>query len=220
VNPNIAWTTLLLVSSALCWSAELAIAAETLTVPLASSGLQDGAPADGCRPTLTGLGGPVLWQVTHVAGQSSIAETSRAPIDYRFPICVVDSVSATDVDLSVSFTPLDGKIDRAAGLIFRVKDADNYCVVRANALENNVNLYHVVHGLRWQFAGRDAPVESGKNRRLGVRVEGDLITVSLNSRPLFEARDRTINGPGAVGIWTKAASLTAFNDFAVTILRK
>jgi hypothetical protein len=169
---------------------------------------------------LTGEGGPVAWQVMHVSGQEAIAETSRIQVDNRFPICIVDIVNAIDVDLSVSFTPLQGEIDRAAGLIFRVQDADNYYVVRANALESNVNLYHVVRGIRWQFAGTRVPVVSGNTQRLSVRVEGDLIKVSLDDKPLFEARDRTIKGPGAVGIWTKADSLTAFNNFTVTILKR
>jgi hypothetical protein len=156
----------------------------------------------------------------HVSGQEAVAETSRTQVDNRFPICIVDTNIATDVELSVSFTPFEGDIDRAAGLIFRVKDSDNYYVVRANALENNVNLYHVVRGIRWQFAGARVPIVSGNTQLLGLRVEGDLIKVSLDDKPLFDARDRTIKGPGAVGIWTKADSFTAFNNFAVTILER
>ena len=148
-----------------------------------------------------------------------VAEISRVPVDDRFPICIVDRIDAADVEIGVSFTPLDGRIDRAAGLIFRVKDANNYYVARANALESNVNLYHLVRGIRRQFAGASATVLSGKTQRLGVRIEDDLIRVSLNGKPLFEARDRTIKGSGAVGVWTKADSLTAFNDFSVAILK-
>jgi hypothetical protein len=112
------------------------------------------------------------------------------------------------------------KIDQAAGLMFRVKDADNYYVARANALENNVNLYHVVKGVRRQIAGVDVPVLTGKTQRLGVRSEGDAITVSFDGRPLINVNDRAIQGSGAVGLWTKADSLTAFYELTISVLKE
>jgi hypothetical protein len=145
---------------------------------------------------------------------------SRVAVDNRYPLCVVDTVKASDVDLNVSFTPIAGKIDQAAGLIFRVKDADNYYVARANALENNVNLYHVVKGVRRQIAGVDVPVLTGKTQQLGVRIEGDAIKVSFDGRPLINVSDRTIEGSGAVGLWTKADSLTAFYEMTISVLKE
>src|SRR5260370_39805344 len=145
---------------------------------------------------------------------------SRRAVDNRFPLCVVDAVKASDVELGVSFTPISGKIDQAAGLIFRVKDANNYYVARANALENNVNLYHVTKGVRRQIAGIQVPVPTGKTQQLGVRIEGDAINVSLDGRPLINVHDRTIEGPGAVGLWTKADSLTAFYELTISVLRE
>jgi hypothetical protein len=133
---------------------------------------------------------------------------------------VVDSVTARDVELGVSFTPVAGKIDQAAGLIFRVKDANNYYVVRANALENNVNLYHVVKGIRRQIAGIDVSVVTGKTQQLGVRIEGDTIKVSFEGRQLISVDDRTIQGPGTVGLWTKADSVTAFYELTISVLRE
>ncbi len=201
-------------------SAGPASGTEVLTISLASPGLPDGAVPDGCHPALTGGGGPTKWQVSHVDGQPVIADISRESVDDRFPVCIVDNVTATDIELSVAFEPLEGTIDQAAGLIFRVQDKDNYYVVRANALEGNVNLYHVVHGIRRQFAGADAQVTRATVERLGVRVVGDLITVFLGGKPLFEARDHTFAGPGKIGVWTKADSLTAFSRLNVTVLKK
>ena len=145
---------------------------------------------------------------------------SRAAVDNRFPLCVVDTLKASDVELGVSFTPIAGKIDQAAGLLFRVKDANNYYVARANALENNVNLYHVVGNVRRQIAGVDVPVLTGKTQQLGVRIEGDTISVSFNGRSLINVNDQTIQGSGAVGLWTKADSLTAFYELRVSVLRE
>ena len=185
-------------------------ASDAQIVRLASPEAVVGAPPDSCRPALTGEGGPVAWQVLLVHNRAALAEMSRVAVDNRFPLCVVDTVKASDVELGVSFTPIAGKIDQAAGLMFRVKDANNYYVARANALENNVNLYHVVKGVRRQIAGVDVPVLTGKTQQLGVRIEGDAIKVSFDGRSLINVNDRTIQGSGAVGLWTKADSLTAF----------
>jgi hypothetical protein len=189
-------------------------------VRLAGPDAVAGAPPDSCRPALTGEGGPVAWQVLLVHNRAALAEMSRVNVDNRFPLCVVDTVKASDVELGVSFTPISGKIDQAAGLIFRVKDANNYYVARANALENNVNLYHVVRGVRRQIAGVDVPVLTGKTQQLAVRIEGDAIKVSFDGRALINVNDRTIQGSGAVGLWTKADSLTAFYELTVSVLKE
>jgi hypothetical protein len=198
--------------------ASVSAAGDARVIRLASPEATVGAPADTCRPALTGQGGPVAWQVLLVHNRAALAEASRVAVDNRFPICIVDGVKASDVELSVSFTPIAGKIDQAAGLIFRVKDADNYYVARANALENNVNLYHVTSGVRRQIAGVDVSVPNGKTQQLAVRIEGNTIKVSLDGRSLIEAVDRTIQGQGAVGLWTKADSLTAFYELTIAVI--
>jgi hypothetical protein len=195
-------------------------ASDAQVIRLASPAAAVGAPPDSCRPALTGEGGPVAWQVLLVHNRAALAEMSRVAVDNRFPLCVVDTVKASDVELGVSFTPIAGKIDQAAGLMFRVKDASNYYVARANALENNVNLYHVVKGVRRQIAGVNVPVLTGKAQQLGVRIEGDAIKVSFDGRSLINVNDRTIQGSGAVGLWTKADSLTAFYELTVSVLKE
>jgi hypothetical protein len=196
------------------------VASEVQVIRLASPEAVVGAPPDTCRPALTGQGGPVAWQVLLVHNRAALAEMSRVAVDNRFPLCVVDTVKASDVELGVSFTPIAGKIDQAAGLIFRVKDADNYYVARANALENNVNIYRVVRGVRRQIAGVDVPVLTGKTQQLGVQIEGDAIKVSFDGRPLININDRTIQGSGAVGLWTKADSVTAFYELTISVLKE
>src|SRR5258708_18768353 len=195
-------------------------ASEVQVIRLASADAVMGAPSESCRPALTGQGGPVAWQILLVHNRAALAEMSRVAVDNRFPLCVVDTLKASDVEIDVSFTPIAGKIDQAAGLMFRVKDDNNYYVARANALENNVNLYHVVRGVRTQIAGVDVPVLTGKTQRLGVRIEGDTIKVSFYGRSLISVNDRTIQGSGAVGLWTKADSLTAFYELTISALKE
>jgi len=194
-------------------------AGDARVIRLASPGAAVGASPDSCRPALTGEGGPVAWQVLLVHNRAALAEMSRTALDNRFPLCVVDTVKASDVELGISFIPIAGKIDQAAGLIFRVKDANNYYVARADALENNVSLYHVIKGVREQIAGVNVPVGIGQTLQLGVRIEGEAIKVSCNGRPLIDVNDQTIQGSGAIGLWTKADSLTGFYDLTVSILK-
>lgn len=200
-----------------CLLVSVATAQSTEIITLVKSASPLGSPPDGCRPALTGLGGAPKWQV-QLQPYGSIAEVGRELIEDRYPICIVDSVRARDVDLSVDFTPLDGKIDQAAGLMVRVKGPQEYYVLRANALEGNVNLYHVTEGIRRQFAGHDIAVPSGKTQRLGLRIQGDTLTASLDNKVLFEVKDTTISGDGAVGIWTKADSLVAFSNLTAKVL--
>ena len=121
----------------------------------------------------------------------------------------------------VKFKPVSGKEDQAGGLVFRFADANNYYVVRANALEGNVVLYKTVSGKRssLQVKGRmfgygmDTKVPGGKWSTLRVEFVGKLFAVFSNGKKLFEVEDETFKEPGAVGVWTKADSVTLFDDF-------
>jgi hypothetical protein len=178
-----------------------------------------GAAPDGFTTGLTGEGKPVHWIVVQddsAPGEAkALAETSGDTTSYRFPLAIYDGLAAKDVDVSVRFKPISGEVDQAAGLMVRVLDTDNYYIARANALEDNVRLYKVVDGDREQFAGVDAAVEQGQWQILGLRVEGDRFEVSLNGAVVFSATDDTFSQEGEVGLWTKADSLTHFDDFIV-----
>jgi hypothetical protein len=173
----------------------------------------------GISTGLTGKGPQVKWGVIEdrsaPAGPKVLAETSGDRTDYRFPLAILDVLNAKDVDVSVRFKPVSGTVDQAAGLMVRVRDENNYYVARANALENNVRLYRVVKGNRQQFAGINVPVAKAQWQQLGLKVEGAHFTVSLNGKALFEADDRTFAEAGRVGLWTKADSITYFDELVV-----
>ena len=90
-----------------------------------------------------------------------VAETSGDRTNDRFPLLILDGFEARDVQVAVAFKPVSGRVDQAAGIVVRLKDANNYYIARANALEDNVRLYKVVGGKRSQFAGKDVPIPSG-----------------------------------------------------------
>jgi hypothetical protein len=187
-------------------------------------GMAVGAPPEGFTLGRTGKGGPGHWEIVAVEGAPSggkaLAQTSTDATSFRFPLAVVDGFTARDVDLAVRFRPVSGKVDQAAGLVWRYRDPDNYYIVRANALEDNVVLYKVEDGKRTDLdvkgAGRtygvEAEVPGDAWSELRVIARGSLFTVYLNGRELFQVEDGTFGEPGRVGVWTKADSVTRFDD--------
>jgi len=170
----------------------------------------------------TGKGALGDWRVVEDASASqskAIAQVSADPTDYRFPLAVYEPLQAQDVEASVGFKAVAGKGDRAGGLAVRLTDADSYYLVRANALEGNVNLYRVVKSRRQQMAGASAKVSSGVWHTLTLRAEGDRLAVSFDGKPLLTHSDRTFTGLGKVALWTKADSVTHFDRLEIRPLQ-
>jgi hypothetical protein len=174
------------------------------------------APPAGFTFGRTGQGAEGKWLVKSVpdapSGHNVLAQTDGDSTDYRFPVAVADAPAVKDVRLSVKCKPVAGKGDQGCGLVFRYRDVDNYYITRANALENNVRLYHVVKGRRVQFAGWDGKVASGAWHELRVEAKGDRFQVTFDGRKVMDARDATFADPGKVGVWTKADSIIYFDD--------
>jgi hypothetical protein len=118
----------------------------------------------------------------------------------------------------VRFKSVSGSVDQAGGIAVRLTDPDDYYVVRANALEDNVRFYRVVSGRRQQIQGVNLKVASNQWHALGLRAEGDRFTVLFDGRPLFTAQDGTFTKPGKVALWTKADSVTEFDSIVITPL--
>ena len=123
------------------------------------------------------------------------------------------SAQITDGFVEVKFKPLAGREDQAGGLVWRFKDANNYYIARANALENNVSLYYVEKGRRITIKYVSAPVAAQKWHTLRVEFSGKSIKVILDDKEYIAVDDTHITGVGAIGVWTKADSVTAFDDF-------
>jgi Domain of Unknown Function (DUF1080) len=168
----------------------------------------------------TGKGAEGKWVVIADATAPSkpnvIAQTSADTTDYRFPLLIADEGSFKDLELSVKFKAVSGKVDRAGGLVFRLQDANNYYLVRANALEDNYTLYHVVAGNRREFAGASFKVTSGEWHELRVECIGNKIICYYDGAKKIEATDGTFKDAGKIGLWTKADSVTYFDDLKVT----
>ena len=204
----------LLSAPMLPWAASRAWSADTLgEVDLSNMPLGK-LPPEFLTELRTGKGALGDWQVvedpTARAGKA-IAQINAVATDYRFPLVVYEPLPAQDVEASVRFKPVSGQGDRAGGLAVRLRDPNNYYVVRANALEDNVRLYRMVNGDRQQLAGASTKVASGVWHALMLRAKGDGLSVAFNGKPLFSHRDRTFTGLGKVALSTKADSVTRFD---------
>lgn len=186
-----------------------------------------GKPPAGFQTALTGSGKPGVWVVVEdpsaPSGHRVLAQTDADPTGYRFPLALLDGVTAKDAEISVKFKPVSGREDQAAGIVWRYRDNDNYYIVRANALEGNVVLYKVERGRRTDLPvkgegrtyGKKASVPSGAWSTLAVNAKGGAFEVFLNGTKLYEVEDTTFPDAGKVGLWTKADSIIRFDDLRI-----
>jgi hypothetical protein len=172
-----------------------------------------GAAPHGWTSGATGKGN-ARWTVEADASAPSPPHVLRQSGAAPFPWCVRKDVALADGFVEVKFKALSGREDQAGGLVWRWKDGDNYYVARANALENNVSLYYTVGGSRKTLKYVDAPVARNQWHTLRVVFEAKRIRVMLNGKTYIEMEDDHIRGTGAIGVWTKADSVTSFDDFS------
>jgi hypothetical protein len=191
----------------------------------------DGVPGTlpaGWTVAMTHAGPPPRWEIVRDESAPSppfvLAQISRDKTAGRFPLVIWDKVTTRNGEASIAFKTVDGTVDQAAGIVWRYQDANNYYIVRANALENNVVLYKVEKGIRLSIAPKGLPsrsygvkhdVPKGRWNTLGITFKGSTFTVFLNGDRLFEADDNTFTQAGKTGLWTKADSVTYFNQFTV-----
>jgi hypothetical protein len=159
-------------------------------------------------------GGTPRWTVEADPAAPSPSNVLKQSGSAPFPWCVKQGTALADGVVEVKFKPLTGREDQAGGVVWRWKDGDNYYVARANALENNVSLYYTERGSRRTLKYVDAPVPGNAWHTLRVEFKGTRIRVLLDGKAYIELDDSHITGPGAVGVWTKADSVTAFDDFS------
>ena len=196
--------------------------AQNGAVEIDLSKMEPGRPPQDFDTSRTGHGAPATWVVVADATAASgraIAQTSTDRTDYRFPLAVYQPISPKDVEVTVRFKPVAGKVDQAGGIAVRLTTPDDYYVVRANALEDNVRFYRVVKGNRQQIAGANTKVASGEWHTLSLKAQGDRFTVSFDGKQLYTTEDKTFGNPGKIALWTKADSVTHFDRIAITPLQ-
>ncbi len=196
---------------------------------------EDGAAGKtppGFTAALTGGGGAVRWETVEdddaASGGKVVAQLSDDQTNARYPLLVRDDFSAKDVDVSVRFKTLSGKVDASGGIVFRYTDKDNYYVVRANSIEGNVVAYKTENGKRSSIGvrgngdsyGVEAKVSHKEWNTLRVIARGSVFEIFLNGKKIFEVENDTFAEAGKVGLWTKADAVTQFDDLTAAALEK
>ena len=171
-----------------------------------------GKPPNGWTATQTGTG-RAQWAVVQDDTAPSKPNVLKQSGQATFPVCLKDDTSLKDGFVEVKFKPISGKEDQAGGVVWRAKDANNYYIARANALENNVTIYHTINGRRTEKKRARLTVASNQWHTLRVDFQGGHFTVTFNGQKAFEWDDETFKDAGKVGVWTKADSVTEFDDF-------
>ncbi len=177
---------------------------------------------------MTHQGGPPKWEVLGDSSAPSkpnvLAQVSNDRTAGRFPLAIWDGVTLKDGTVSVKFKAVSGTVDQGAGLVWRYRDPNNYYIVRANALEDNVVLYKVQNGERVSLAPKGAVSNAyGVKHKvpkqtwtvLSVAFRGNRFSVSLEGQKLFDVRDSTFTEAGKTGLWTKSDSVIYFDDFQI-----
>ena len=180
-----------------------------------------GSPPKGWMLTMTGKGAP-KWTVERDETAPPKGLVLKQSGKATYPLALKEGTSVKDGFVEARFKRISGSEDRAGGIVWRARDANNYYVVRANALEDNVVLYKTVNGARssldivGQKGGYGVKIAVPANQWHTLRVEfaGTRFKVSFNGQPLFEVEDTTFAAAGMVGLWTKADSVTAFDAFS------
>jgi hypothetical protein len=134
-----------------------------------------------------------------------------------FPFAVLKAEPPVgDLDISVRFFPMAGRIDQAAGIAFAIAPDGTYLGVRANALEDNLLYFRVVKGKRTIIdTVRGVDTQTKVWQTLSLRLREKRLTVYLGAKQVFE---KTLDAAprGKVGLWSKADSQVLFDDFTVT----
>ena len=172
-----------------------------------------GAPPPGWNATQTGRGA-AKWTIEKDDTASSKPNVLKQSGEATYPVCLKNDTSLQNGFVEVKFKPISGKEDQAGGVIWRCKDADNYYIARANALEDNVTIYHTIKGRRSEKKRTEIKVSSNEWHTLRVDFQGNHFTVTFDGKKAIEWDDKTFTEAGMVGVWTKADSVTLFDDFS------
>jgi hypothetical protein len=172
----------------------------------------------GWSAAMTNGGSIPKWQVVRDGSaptQPYVFARTNDPSNHS-PLAILDAMAVRDGDISVRIKPLAGHADQTGGLVFRYRDANNYYLARANALDNSITLFKVENGKSSPLcAGVRHDIPANNWSILKVSVRGRRFQVYVNHRRVLQTQDETFQNTGKVGLWAKGDSVTYFDDFRV-----
>lgn len=162
------------------------------------------------------------WKVLHADQANSppnvLGQMMGKGAEHAYKTVLINGTQASDIELQVSFLPIDGKADMGGGLIWRATDDRNYYLTRANPLEQNIRIYRVVKGVRHMLKNFDRTIDIRHWHQLRVVHRGCQIEVFYDDTQVFHLCDKTFT-QGMVGLWTKSDAVTYFDNLQLKSLK-
>jgi hypothetical protein len=155
------------------------------------------------------------WEVTEQRALRQLAQSPTSDLN----VVLATGARTKDFSLRVRMRAVEGKTDRGGGVIWRARDARNYYVARYNPREKNFRAYSVVGGVSKELASATVELDGHAWHTLETRVAADRIEGSIDGKRYLELYDRSLEGAGMIGLWTKGDAITDFDDLALTELR-
>jgi hypothetical protein len=154
------------------------------------------------------------WTVEEMAGAPSARQVlMQRATKNEFNVIVAPPGPYSDVDVSMKFKPISGREDASGGIVFRFSEG-RYYLGRANALEDNFRLYFYDRGRRQIATARVKAPTLGQWHTVRLVAVGDRVQAWLDGTLHLDQRDSRLK-VGKVGLWTKADSITAFDDLVI-----
>ena len=184
----------------------------------------DNAPLGQLPPgwsvAMTNRGHAPRWEVridrTAPTQPYVLAQVSADPARDRYPLAIWDGTTMRDGEVSVRIKPVSGRVVQAGGIVWRYRDENHYYLARSNAIDQDVQVFKVEHGVRTPLmAGVHHEFPVNQWSILKVSARGNRFQVYVDHRRVLQGQDNTFTAPGKVGLWTVSDSVTYFDDFRI-----
>ena len=202
--------------------AAMPASAQTPPINVSFNDMTTGQPPLGFTTGLGGTGASSIWRIEddpRAPRGKVLVQKSTDSSSLRYPICLYDGIRALNADVTVSFSIVSGKIDQVAGIALRATDEGNYYLARASAKDNAVTLSRFVGGSGTDLTSTSIKVPPGAWQTLRFKIDRDRLTVYLNGQQVIDWSDNRHTREGRVGLWTRADSVTMFDDLSIVVMR-
>jgi hypothetical protein len=169
----------------------------------------------------TGDAGPGLWAVVHDDSSQSVhalEQYRRDPTEQRVALAIYKPFTGDNLEVTIRFKAVSGSLDQSAGIAVQLTTPDDYYVACASVMGQDVRIYRVANGKFLELARANASVTLKEWHTLALKVDGDRFLVALDGLPTLAATDQAMHSPGKVALWTKADSVTRFDQLNVKSL--
>jgi len=162
------------------------------------------------------------WQVLATerakSPQHVLAQLMAKGAEHAYKITLVKGIVASDLNLEVSFLPIQGRADMGGGLIWRAADDRNYYLARANPLEQNIRVYRVENGIRHLLENFNQTIAVKRWHTLRVTHQGCRVNIFYDDKQVFDLCEKTFH-TGMIGLWTKSDAVTYFDDLQLQYVK-